>query len=92
MQIYGPAHLHGPQQIGPPHAARASRPETPGQAGPIRDELDISEAARAADQADQAAPVRQELVDQLRARIAAGTYETPEKLDVALDRLLDEIG
>ena len=36
--------------------------------------------------------VRQEQVDAIREQIAAGTYETPEKLDKAVDRLLDEIG
>ena len=32
------------------------------------------------------------LQHEIRARIAEGTYETPEKLDVAVERLLDEIG
>jgi hypothetical protein len=31
-------------------------------------------------------------VNQIRAQIAAGTYETPDKLDAAVQRLLDEIG
>jgi hypothetical protein len=30
-------------------------------------------------------------VASIRAQIANGTYETPEKLDMALSRLLDEI-
>ena len=36
--------------------------------------------------------VRQARVDRIRAEIAAGTYETDEKLEIALGRLLDEIG
>ena len=36
--------------------------------------------------------MRTELVRRVRSEIAQGTYETPEKLDAALDRLLDEIG
>jgi len=28
----------------------------------------------------------------IRAEIAAGVYETPEKLDAALDRLLERLG
>jgi hypothetical protein len=35
--------------------------------------------------------VRTELVRRVRAEIAAGTYETPEKLDLALGRLLDQL-
>ncbi len=38
------------------------------------------------------APIRTELVERVRRKIAAGTYETPEKLQLALSRLLDDIG
>jgi hypothetical protein len=31
------------------------------------------------------------LVDQIRREIAAGTYETPEKLEAALERLLGSL-
>ena len=36
--------------------------------------------------------VRAERVEEIRAQIEAGTYETDEKLDLALGRLLDERG
>ena len=35
--------------------------------------------------------IRIELVNRVRAEIAAGTYDTPEKWDAALDRLLDRL-
>src|ERR1700680_1960353 len=35
--------------------------------------------------------IRWELVHRIRQEIAAGTYETPEKLEKALERLLDEV-
>jgi len=35
--------------------------------------------------------VRAERVGQIKQQIAEGTYETAEKLDVALGRLLDEL-
>jgi negative regulator of flagellin synthesis FlgM len=35
--------------------------------------------------------VRTELVERVRQEIAAGTYETPEKLEAALERLLDRL-
>ena len=35
--------------------------------------------------------VRTELVERVRREIAAGTYETPEKFEVALARLLDKL-
>ena len=92
MQIYGPAHLHGAQPVGPPHAARVSKPSAPDAGGPIQDELHISDEARLLDKVHDLPEVRQERIDQIRQQIAAGTYETEEKLRVALGRLLDEIG
>ena len=35
--------------------------------------------------------IRHEKVEEIRRQIAAGSYETPEKLDLALDRMLDEM-
>ena len=92
MQIYGPSHVHAGQPVGPPHAARIARPAGPEGAGAIRDELEISDAARLVDQVSQAPDVRQERVAAIRDEIARGTYETTEKLDLAIERLLDEIG
>ena len=34
-------------------------------------------------------PDRQQLIDRVRAEIAAGTYDSPERWEAALDRLLD---
>ena len=34
---------------------------------------------------------RTELVERVRKEIAAGTYDTPEKWEAALDRLLDRL-
>jgi hypothetical protein len=38
---------------------------------------------------DPAAPVRWDLVERIRREIEAGTYETTEKLEAALDRLVE---
>lgn len=35
---------------------------------------------------------RQELIARIRLEIAAGTYDTPEKWDLALERLLGRLG
>ncbi len=63
---------------------------------PINDELQISsaaqEAAQLVDQVKQMPDIRQDRVDAIRAQIAAGTYETDEKIQIAVERLLDEIG
>ena len=92
MHVYGPAHLHGAQPIGAPHSSRVASPSAPDLARPIQDEVQISDAAQFVDQARHVPDIRQDRVNQIRAQIAAGTYETDEKLEIALGRLLDEIG
>ncbi len=104
MQIHGPAkthQVHGPHGVNAPHS-RSTAGATEGKSTQAADQLDISPAAqeaarlaeaaevRAAGQAD--APIRQDVVARVRAEIASGSYETPEKLDAALDSLLDQIG
>ena len=37
------------------------------------------------------APIRTELVERIRKEIADGTYDTPDKFEAALDRLLDRL-
>jgi negative regulator of flagellin synthesis FlgM len=92
MHVYGPAHLHGPQAVNAPHAARINQPTATPEAGPIQDELQLSEAGQLIDKAHDLPDVRWDRVNQIRAQIAEGTYETDDKLNVALGRLLDEIG
>ena len=59
---------------------------TSGNAVPV-DQLEISAEA----QAMQSGGIRSERVAEVREQIAAGRYETAEKLDAAVERLLDEI-
>jgi len=92
MQIYGPAQLHGAQAVNAPHTPRASSPTTQPSSAPIQDELTLSDAASYLEQVQQLPDVRQDRVAAIRAQIAAGTYETADKLDTAVSRLLDEIG
>jgi negative regulator of flagellin synthesis FlgM len=92
MHIYGPAHLHGAQPIGAPHTSRLSQPSAPSQPGAIRDELQISDAGQMVDQVRQLPEIRQDRVNQIRAQIAQGTYETDDKLEIAIGRLMDELG
>jgi negative regulator of flagellin synthesis FlgM len=92
MHIYGPAHLHGAQPVSAPHAARIAKPEAPASNAPIQDELQISDAGRLVEQVNDLPDIRQDRVSEIRAQLASGTYETDEKLDIALGRLLDEIG
>ncbi|TWT43241.1 flagellar biosynthesis anti-sigma factor FlgM [Botrimarina hoheduenensis] len=101
MQIYGPNQAHGPQALKGPHF-RPNSATGPAPRTQAPDQVEISpaaaEAARLAEAAETRAaekastPVRSELVNQLRAQIAGGGYDTAERMDAALSRLLDEIG
>ena len=55
------------------------------------DQLDISAAAEAAATVVDGGDIRADLVARIRNEIAAGTYETADKLDSALEGLLDDI-
>lgn len=98
MQIYGPYRVSTTQ---PNAAAQRSQPQKPAETTPNPgkasvDQLDLSNAASGV---NRMAPnsaiagggeIRIDRVAEIRRQIADGSYETPEKLDAALDRLLDQ--
>jgi negative regulator of flagellin synthesis FlgM len=89
MQVSG---IHGPHGINAPHAPFKNQSTKEAAATPATgDRLEISPAAEAAVKATETGGIRQDVVNRIRSEIAAGTYETPDKLDGALNRLLDEI-
>jgi len=92
MMIQGTGLVHAPQSINAPQrATTAHAPAQPSSLAEV-DQLDISPAADLASRSAEVGAIRQERVAQLRAAIEAGSYETDEKINVALDRLLDQIG
>lgn len=92
MQIYGSLHVHGPQSINAPHRAAASQsPAAAAYSSRGADQLDISPQAELVSRMRDIPEIRVDRVLQIREAIEAGEYETPEKLDMALERLLDEI-
>ncbi len=94
MYIYGSSHVHSAQSISAPHkfggAQQAQAPQARGLSGV--DQMDISPEAEMLSQVHNLPEVRQDRVAEIRAQIKNGTYDTDEKLDIALSRLLDEIG
>ena len=55
------------------------------------DRVEISPIARLMSEISALPEIRADKVAQVRAEIQAGTYITPEKLDIAIDRLLEDI-
>ena len=95
MEINGLGHIDGPQPIRAPHRAEAIQPQSPTESVQEMDQVDISPEAEMlsmVDRVNDLPEIRTDRVAEIRAQIEAGTYETDEKLDVALGRFLDEVG
>ncbi|WP_309378614.1 flagellar biosynthesis anti-sigma factor FlgM [Paludisphaera borealis] len=59
-------------------------------AGAPRDQVEISPLGQMLDGISRLPEIRHEKVDEIRRQIAEGTYDTPERLELALDRMLSE--
>ncbi len=92
MQIHGTAQVHSPQPVSAPHRLPASQPTTPSRDAAPVDQLDISPEADLVSRVREIPDVRSDRVAELRAAIQSGTYETEAKLNLAVDRLFDEVG
>ncbi len=91
MDVNGPGPVHGifpVKQIQP--TTKVEKTAEPQPAAP-RDEVEISSVGKMLDELSPSSEVRSERLAQIKAAIEAGTYETPEKLEAALEKLLGEI-
>jgi negative regulator of flagellin synthesis FlgM len=91
MQINGTGPIQGAERIDPTHATRSTEQATLPSGVGGSDEVSISQEAHLLSRINEMPDIRQDLVDQARAEIASGTYESQEKLDIAVANLLDEI-
>ncbi|WP_436716799.1 flagellar biosynthesis anti-sigma factor FlgM [Roseiconus lacunae] len=103
MQIYGPFRVSTTQstssvqatgQVAGNESTRAT--DQAASRGPV-DQLDLSSSATAANRIEGQSAVagdgiRFDRVADIRRQIADGAYDTPEKMDAALDRFLDLLG
>ena len=98
MNIYGTQFVHGSHAISGPHTAKSPLSSATQQAPTVlaKDGITLSSAAQQVNQTSEntepGGEIRFDLVNRIRAEILAGTYETPEKLDSALEKLLVSIG
>lgn len=92
MEIRGLSTVGGASPIAPTSAAAGSA--AAGPAGPVapRDEVEISAVGRMLDDASRTPGIREQRLAEIKSAIEAGTYETPDKLQIALDRLVAQIG
>ncbi len=72
--------------------SRSSHVSQPASAPrPVSDRIDLSEHARHLERLRNLPDVRAQKVENIRQSIERGTYDTPERMQAALRRLLDEL-
>ena len=91
MNIWGVFATQGSQGVGAVKGIEAAQAAAQQQGvGEVQDAVTLSvDAVRSA---DATADIRLDRVNAIRAAIADGSYDTADKLDIALDRLLDRLG
>lgn len=88
--------VHGPTSVGASVPISHTRPTVevePASSAPIsspQDEVDISSVGKMLDGMSRTTGVREERLAQIKAAIADGTYDTPEKLEMALSRMIEQ--
>jgi negative regulator of flagellin synthesis FlgM len=90
MHVYGPALIHGTQPVSAPHHLRIAPATLPSAFHPV-DQVHISQEAELVSRIGDLPDIRGERIESIRAAIAGGVYETHDKLEIAVERLLDEI-
>jgi anti-sigma28 factor (negative regulator of flagellin synthesis) len=96
MNITNVSHVQMPQNIqGLQRSPAGQGSESIRQSVPQRDSISFSdEAVRLSDAAQAntgSTKIRFDLVNRIKSEIAAGTYDTPDKMDTAIERMASRI-
>jgi negative regulator of flagellin synthesis FlgM len=97
MEIYNTQYTHGPHNLQGPHRMVPPQESSSATArySALQDDIQFSdEAVRLSNLAgnqSSASNIRFDLVNRIKAEIAAGTYDTPDKMDIAVDRMIGQL-
>jgi len=92
MNIFSVSSTQGSAAVGGVKGVEATEGTNRATAAGLTEVNDsVSLSVDAVQAADTASEIRFDRVNAIRAAIADGTYETPDKLDAAIDRLLDRL-
>ena len=91
MEINGLSNVSGSLPIRGIHKVDGPAASQSTQALHGADQVEISAEADMISRAHEAGDIRAERVESIRQQIAAGNYETEEKLEVAIGRLFDQL-
>ena len=71
--------------------ARSSQPTAPAAQARGSDKIELSQRAQLLSRLAALPDVRQDLIDRVKAEIADGVYDTPDKIDELLDELAQDL-
>lgn len=91
MAINGPGPIQNAFPVKPATSTPQVQQPAETRAVSPRDEVEISSAGKMLDQINQSGELRAERLAQIKAAIDADEYDTPEKLELALSRMIAEI-
>ena len=92
MQINGVGGAGAAWSVGAnrPVASPQATPAAEGVMSP-RDEVEISSLGQMLDEASRTGSLREQRLAQIKSAIEAGVYETPEKLEAAVSRMIERL-
>jgi negative regulator of flagellin synthesis FlgM len=92
MQINGVGGAGAAWPVGAnrPAATPEPTPKTDGVMSP-RDEVEISSLGQMLDEASRTGSLREQRLEQIKSAIEAGSYESPEKLEAAVSRMIERL-
>lgn len=88
QSVQGMQALQGPHRSAVPKETQQSATQNTQVQDEVRFSAEAMEVGGTSSSESSSAGIRFELVNRIKAEIAAGTYDTPDKLDTALDRLI----
>jgi anti-sigma28 factor (negative regulator of flagellin synthesis) len=90
MEVHGPGGVSGPNRIDL-HRVEPPRPAELQGSVPVGDRAEISEVARLMNKLSEVPDVRMDRVTELRSLISSGNYETPERIALVVEKILEEL-
>lgn len=96
MSYISPTNLGAASNVGRTQSEQVSRPDaaendTRQRPARSKDQVEFSNVARYLSDLKAGPAERSELIAQIRQEIDAGNYDTPEKLDAAIDGVIEDL-
>ncbi|HOI55411.1 MAG TPA: flagellar biosynthesis anti-sigma factor FlgM [Phycisphaerae bacterium] len=91
MKIGGTNGVGGPQNVYPGNGPKPGGKAASVPPAVMADSVEISDAARIRDAVSRVPEIRADKVAAAKEMIARGEMDTPERMDIALDRLIGDV-